>query len=141
MAQESALAERREAAAGTEPRVRAIEVEAMYRRGELTSLVQELKLRLQPRRHLVGMAVTVLVTTAAVAGMVAMRRRRARRAATLLARGRRIRDAVGRLVEQPERVAVQPTASQRVLESAASAAAVFLINAALERLGRSVRAL
>jgi len=50
VAQESAVAERREAARreavrGAEPRVRAIEVEAMYRRGELTSLVQELKLR------------------------------------------------------------------------------------------------
>lgn len=84
MAQESAVAERREAARreavrGAEPRVRAIEVEAMYRRGELTSLVQELKLRLQPRRHLVGLAVTVLATSGAVAAAVAIRRRRARR--------------------------------------------------------------
>jgi hypothetical protein len=48
---------------------------------------------------------------------------------------------VGRLIDQPERVAVTPTTTQRVLESAASAAAVFLINAALERLGRGLRSL
>ena len=146
MAQESAVAERREAARreavrGAEPRVRAIEVEAMYRRGELTSLVQELKLRLQPRRHLVGLAVTVLATSGAVAAAVAIRRRRARREAGLLARSRRVREAVGRLIDQPERVAVTPTTTQRVLESAASAAAVCLINAALERLGRGLRSL
>jgi hypothetical protein len=121
--------------------VRAIEVEAMYRRGELTSLVQELKLRLQPRRHLVGLAVTVLATSGAVAAAVAIRRRRARREAGLLARSRRVREAVGRLIDQPERVAVTPTTTPRVLESAASAAAVFLINAALERLGRGLRSL
>jgi hypothetical protein len=113
----------------------------MYRRGELTGLVQELKLRLQPRRYLVGLAVTALAMGAATAGAVALRRRRVRREASLLARGRRIREAVGRLVDQPERVAVQPTTTQRVLESAASAAAVFLINHALERIGRGVRAL
>jgi hypothetical protein len=113
----------------------------MYRRGELTGLVQELKLRLQPRRHIVGLAVTGLTMGAAVAGVIAMRRRRARREASLLARSRRIRDAVGRLIDQPERVAVTPTTTQRMIESAASAAAVYLINAALERLGRSVRSL
>jgi hypothetical protein len=48
---------------------------------------------------------------------------------------------VGRLLDQPVRVAVPPTSSQRVLVSAASAAAVFLINAALERLGRGLRSL
>ena len=148
MAQESAVAEprvaeprRRAVVAHQEPRVRAIEAEATYRRGELTGLVQELKLRLQPRRHVVGLAITALTMGAAVAGVVAMRRRRARREASLLARSRRIRAAMGRLVEQPERVAVTPTPTQRVLESAASAAAVYLINAALARLGRGVRSL
>jgi hypothetical protein len=113
----------------------------MYRRGELTGLVHELKLRLQPRRHLVGIAVTALAMGAATVAAVALRRRRARREASLFARSRRVRAALGRLVEQPERVAVQPTTTQRVLESAASAAAVYLINAALERIGRSVRSL
>ena len=139
MAQESAVTEL--PVAHEEPRVRAIEAEAMYRRGELTGLVQELKLRLQPRRHIVGLVVTGLTMGAAVAGVIAMRRRRARREASLLARSRRIRDAVGRLIDQPERVAVTPTTTQRMIESAASAAAVYLINAALERLGRSVRSL
>jgi hypothetical protein len=129
------------AAAHAEPSVRAIQAEATYRRGELTGLVQELKLRLRPERHLVGIAITALATGAAIAAAVALRRRRAQREASFLARSRRIRAAVGRLMEQPERVAVQPTTTQRVLESAASAAAVYLINAALERIGRGVRSL
>ena len=148
MAQESTVAEprvapatRRVDAAQAEPRVRAIRAEAMYRRGELTGLVQELKLRLQPRRHVVGLVVTALAMGAATAGAVAMRRRRARREASLLVRSRRIREAMGRIVAQPERVAVQPTVTRRVLESAASAAAVYVINAALERIGRGIRAL
>ncbi len=150
MAQESAVAEPRadrpvarvgapHVPAHEEPRVQAIEAEVMVRRGELTGLVEELKWRLRPERHLVGIAVTVVGMAAGVAAVVAMRRRRARREASLLARGRRIKAAVGRLVEHPERVAVQPTTGQRVLESAASAAAAYVINAALERLGRSFR--
>jgi hypothetical protein len=77
----------------------------------------------------------------AIAMAVVLRRRRARREASFLARSRRLRAAVGRLMDQPERVAVQPTTTQRVLESAASAAAVYLINAALDRVGRGVRSL
>jgi len=148
VAQESAVADGRVtgpklrvAAAHAEPSVRAIEAEATYRRGELTGLVQELKLRLQPRRHLVGIAVTTLAMGGAIAAAVVLRRRRARREASFLARSRRLRAAVGRLMDQPERVAVQPTTTQRVLESAASAAAVYLINAALDRVGRGVRSL
>ena len=148
MAQESTVAEPRivkprprAASVQEEPRVRAIEAEAVYRRGELTGLVQELRLRLQPRRHVVGLALTALTMGLAAAALVSVRRRRARREASLLSRGRRVREAVGRLIEQPERVAVTPTATQRVLESAASATAVFLINTALERLGRGVRSL
>ena len=73
---------------------------------------------------------------AATAGSIAYRARRARREGTLLARGGRLRDALGRMIDRPERVAVEPTATQRIIGSAGSAAAAFLIKAALERLSR-----
>jgi hypothetical protein len=73
---------------------------------------------------------------AAAAGSIAYRARRARREGTLLARGGRLRDALGRMIDRPERVAVEPTATQRIIGSAGSAAAAFLIKAALERLSR-----
>jgi hypothetical protein len=40
------------------------------------------------------------------------------------------------MVDRPERVAVEPTATQRIIGSAGSAAAAFLIKAALERVTR-----
>jgi hypothetical protein len=50
-----------------------------------------------------------------------------------MARGGRLREALGRIVDRPERVAVEPTVTQRIIGSAGSAAAAFLIRAALER--------
>ena len=40
------------------------------------------------------------------------------------------------MVERPERVAVEPTVTQRVIGPAGSAAVAFLIKAALERVNR-----
>ncbi|MGH7400494.1 MAG: hypothetical protein ACRELW_23470 [Candidatus Rokuibacteriota bacterium] len=54
-----------------------------------------------------------------------------------MARGGRLRDAVGRTIEQPERVAVNPTATQRIIAAAGSAVAAFAIKAALDRVARS----
>jgi len=42
------------------------------------------------------------------------------------------------MIDRPERVAVQPSAVERLVGSAASAAAAFLVKAALERLGGSL---
>jgi hypothetical protein len=40
------------------------------------------------------------------------------------------------MIDRPERVAVEPTATQRIIGSAGSAAAAVLIKAALDRLIR-----
>ena len=126
---------------------RPIEAEIMRRRGELTTLVAELNRRrhdltdvgLQLRRHALGVAATVLAVGAVAAGSIALGVWRARRRNTLTARGGRLREAFGRMIERPERVAVEPTVTQRIIGSAGSAAAAFLITAALERVNRPRR--
>jgi hypothetical protein len=123
---------------------RAIEEEIVRRRGELGALVGELNLRrheladvkLQVRRHPLGVAVAVLAMAATAAGAVALATRRARRRNTLIARRARLRKAMARMIDRPERVAVEPTITERILASAGSAVAVFVIKAALERFAR-----
>lgn len=118
-----------------------IEAEIAHRRRELTTLVTQLTRRgheltdvgLQVRRHALGIAVTVLAAGAVAAGSIALGVWRARRRNTLTARGGRLREALGRMIDRPERVAVEPTATQRIIGAAGSAAAAFLIKAALER--------
>src|SRR6185295_7777216 len=119
---------------------RLIEADIVRRRKEITTLVDELSqrgrdfmdVRLQVRRHALGITATVLSVGAVAAGSIA----RAGRRETLTARGARLREALGRMIERPERVAVEPTVTQRVLGAAGSAAAAFLIKAALERVNR-----
>lgn len=123
---------------------RRIEADIVRRREEITSLVAELgrrghdllDVRLQVRRHALGVAATVLAVGAVAAGSIALATWRGRRRETLTARGGRLREAIGRMVERPERVAVEPTVTQRVIGAAGSAAVAFLIKAALERVNR-----
>lgn len=121
-----------------------IEAEIVRQRQVLTTLVSQVSrrgreltdVRLQVRRHAVGVAATLLALTAAAAGSIALGVWRARRRNTLTARGSRLREALGRMVDRPERVAVEPTAMQRIIGAAGSAAAAFLIKAVLERATR-----
>ena len=91
-------------------------------------------MRLQLRRHTVGVATGLLATGAVIVGSFLYARWRARRYNSLIARGGRLREAVGRMIDRPERVASEPTVGQRLLASAGSAAAAVLIKAILERL-------
>ena len=126
---------------------RRIEAEIVRQRQELTARVAEVSRRgheltdigLQVRRHALGVTTTVLAMGAVTAGAIALGVWRARRRNTLLARGGRLRQALGRMIDRPERVATEPTVTQRILAAAGSAAAAFLIKAALEALpvGRS----
>lgn len=121
-----------------------IEADIARRRAKLTNLVGELHRRgheltdvgLQVRRHALGVTVTVLAAGAIVAGSIALKVWRARRRNTLTARSGRLREAVGRMIDRPERVAVEPTTTQRIIGSAGSAAAAVLIKAVLGRLVR-----
>ena len=116
----------------------------MRRRAQLTRLVGELNRRgheltdvgLQVRRHALGVTASVLAVRAIVAGSIALRVWRARRHNTLKARSGRLREAFGRMIDRPERVAVEPSATQRIIGSAGSAAAAVLIKAAMDRLIR-----
>lgn len=121
-----------------------IEADIVRRRGEITALVGELSRRghdlmdvgLQVRRHFWGVAGTVLAVGAVAAGSIALAVWRARRRETLVAKGGRLREALTRMIDRPERVAVEPTVTQRMIGAAGSAAAAFLIKAALERVSR-----
>jgi len=121
-----------------------IEVEIVRQRQELTARVAELNRRgheltdvgLQVRRHAVGFTAAVLALGAVAAGSIALGVWRARRRNALTARGGRLREALGRMIDRPERVATEPTVTQRIIASAGSAAAAFLIKAALEALPR-----
>ncbi|HWN45566.1 MAG TPA: hypothetical protein VNW71_25300 [Thermoanaerobaculia bacterium] len=126
---------------------RPIEADIVRQRAQLTTLVTELQRRgheltdvgLQVRRHAVAVTATVLAVGAVAVGSIALGVWRARRRNTLTARGGRLREAVGRMIDRPERVAVEATVTQRIIGAAGSAAAAFLIKAILERVSRPPR--
>lgn len=121
-----------------------IEADIVRRRAELTRLMGELTRRgheltnvgLQVRRHALGVTSTVLAAGAIIGGWIALKVWRVRRRNTLMTRSGRLREAFSRMIDRPERVAVEPTATQRIIGSAGSAAAAVLIKAALGRLIR-----
>jgi hypothetical protein len=126
---------------------RTIDRDIRDHRGELTRLVTELNhrrrevtdVRLQLRRHTLGVTAGVVTTALVTVGSVLYARGRAQRRNTLIARGGRLKDAVGRMIDRPERVASEPTATERLLVSAGSAVAAVLIKAILERFANSPR--
>ena len=121
-----------------------IEAEIVRHRAKVTTLVGESNRRgheltdvgLQVRRHALGVTATVLAVGAIVAGAIALKVWRARRRNTLMARSGRLGEAFGRMIDRPERVAAEPTTTQRLIGSAGSAAAAAPIKAALGRLIR-----
>ena len=145
MAQGTGVVTPIETPASRDPRV--IEREIRGHRGELSTLVGELNrrrqeftnVRLQLRRHTLGIATSVLAGGLVLAGSVAYARWRARQYNTLAAKSGRLREAVGRMIDRPERVASEPTVGQRVLASAGSALAALLIKLVLERITDSPR--
>jgi hypothetical protein len=120
---------------------RGIEAEVDAVRNELTTLVAELDRRrhelfdvkLQLRRHVLPVVLTTLVGSAALAAAVALGVRRSRQRRTLPARGRRVSEAVGRLLDHPERVGTEPTIVERIAATAGSTLAVYLVKRALDR--------
>ena len=96
---------------------RPIEADLARQRAQLTRLVTELYRRgheltdvgLQIRRHALAVAATFLAVGAIAAGSIALGVRRARRRNTLTARSGRLREAVGRAIDRPDRVAAEPT--------------------------------
>lgn len=126
----------------TNPRAaaQAIGGEIAVLRYELDSLLAELDrrrhelldVRLQVRRHAVGVTLTAVAlvgTAAAGVWLDAWRRRRRQR---LAARAGRLRYAIDRMIENPERVAAHPTIPQKIIAAAGSAAVASLVKKLLE---------
>lgn len=110
-------------------------------REELGGLVAELDrrrhealdLKLQIRRHALETTVTGLAFVAAAAGIVWLTARRARRRRRITSRMDRMRTAMGRMMERPERVAAEPTIPAKIFTAAVNAALATVIKKGLER--------
>jgi hypothetical protein len=110
-------------------------------RDELDGLVAELDRRrhdaLDVRRHLgrhaFGVALTMLALLVTATGTVSFRIWRQRRRARVSAQAGRLRHAIARMTEHPERVAAAPTMAGKVVTAAASAAVAALVKKLLER--------
>lgn len=130
------------AAPGMSPRenTRQLEGEIAVLRDELTGLVAELDRRrheltdfkLQARRHVLGVTLTGASLLASAAGFVWLSVWRTRRRSQATARIRRLREAVSRMVDPPDRVAAEPGIPARILTAAANAVVATAIKRVLE---------
>ena len=107
-------------------------VEIDRRRHELTDV------RLQVRRHAVGVTVTAVALIAAAAGAVWLGTQRRARQPGLLGRMARLRQVVGHVIDRPERVAAEPSVMGKILTAAATAAVATLAKKGLELAAQSV---
>jgi hypothetical protein len=129
--------------AQTSPRAaaRQLEGEIAALREDLSGLVGELDRRrhemldvkLQLKRHALGVALTGVAVVAAASGLVWLGTWRAQSRARLPSRAGRLREAVSRMIDKPERVAAEPTIPGKILTAAAAAAVATLVKKGLER--------
>jgi hypothetical protein len=129
--------------APTSPRetVRQLAGEIATLREELAGLVAELDRRrhealdvkLQVKRHGVEMALTAAALVAAAAGFVWLGAWRSRRREDLLSRGTKLRRALSRIIDKPDRGAAGPSVTAKILAATSSAAAAALVKKVLDR--------
>jgi hypothetical protein len=120
---------------------RQLEGEIAMLRNELGGLVAELDRRRheftdvkrQAKRHAVGAALMGVGLLASAAGFVWLGAWRARRRRTAAARIGRLREAVSRMVERPERVAAEPGFPVKIFTAAATAVVASAIRKVLAR--------
>jgi len=130
------------AAPGMSPRenTRQLEGEIAVLRDELTGLAVELDRRrheltdfkLQARRHVLGVTLTGASLLASAAGFVWLSVWRSRRRSQATARIGRLREAVSRMVDRPDRVAAEPGIPARILTASANAVVATAIKRVLE---------
>ena len=121
--------------------VRQLSGEIVTLREDLARLVAELDRRrhealdvkLQVKRHALGVLLTGAAAVAAALGLRWLGTRRARPHRGLLAKAHQVRDGLSRIVEKPERVAAKRTALTEILTAAANAAVAIGIKKVLER--------
>lgn len=110
-------------------------------RTELGGLVAELDRRrheafdlgLQLRRHPILLAATATIAALAVGGLLALTVRRRREARRPTVRARRARLALERLVDHPDRVAAEPSVSNKVATAVVTLVATTLAKRLLDR--------
>jgi hypothetical protein len=116
-------------------------------RGRLGGMVSELDhrrhdlfdLRKQLRRHAVPLVLTGLALLGLAAGGTALAARRRRQRETLGARSRRLRQALARMIDKPERVASAPSPERKIATAAAAALASVVVKRLAERVGKGAR--
>ena len=126
---------------GTDKTTRELCGEIAELREDLDVLVGELDRRrheavdvkLQVRRHAMGVALTGIAFVGTAAAFVWLGVWRHRRRQSLAARGSRLREAFGRMIDAPERVAAEPTVATRIATAAVNAAIAAVIKKILER--------
>jgi len=126
-------------AASPRDQARRLEGEISRLREELSELVAELDRRrhelldvkLQLRRHALEATLTVVTLVGSAAGLVWLRIWRARRRRTILSRAHRLGEAAARMIDRPERVAVEPTIPEKIAAAAATAAVATVIRKGL----------
>jgi hypothetical protein len=94
---------------------------------------EALDVRLQLRRHGVGVATTAAALVVTAAGVVWLSAWRQQRRDRIAAQAGRIRQAMSRIIEQPDRVAAEPTVIRKIAAAAGSAAAASIVRKLLER--------
>ena len=132
--------------ASTREAARQLEGDIAALREDLGVLVAELDRRrhelvdvkLQLKRHAGGAALFGVALVATAAGFVWLGMWRAQRREHVMSRAGRLREAVARMVDRPERVAAEPTVAAKILTAAATAAVATLVKKGLERLARVV---
>jgi hypothetical protein len=115
-------------------------------REELDTLLGELDRRrhealdvpLQLRRHAFGVSLTVLALVITATGSVWLTLWRRRRTERLGARAGRLRQAISRMTEHPDRVAAEPTMAGKIAIAAANAAVAVLVKKLLEGVAQRV---
>ena len=129
------------ATASTEESPPQLDREIATLRDELSSLVGEadrrrhelLDIRGQVKRHVVPIAVGATAAVGAGAGLVWLAVERARRRQRLPERAGRLREAVSRMMENPERVAADQSVPTRIFAAAASALAAAIVSKSAAR--------
>jgi hypothetical protein len=128
---------------GASPRemARQIEGEISTLREELGDLVAELDrrrhqmldLKLHVRRHALEVTLTGVSLVAAAAALMWLGIWRSRQRPSLVARAGRLRQAVSRMIDNPERVAAEPTVPGKIVRAAATAAVAAVMKKGMER--------
>ena len=121
--------------------IRQLDGEIAAVREELGGLVAELDRRrhelldvkLQVRRHAVGITLTGVTLLSSAAGLVWLGHWYTRRRPAPLSRAGRVREAVSRMIDKPERVAVEAGIPAKILTAAANAAIAIVLKRLLER--------